>query len=385
MNASRIISVISILILASCIDQIIYDIDLPDNLPVSVEGHITNRQGPYYVHITSSFDINSKSDLKIPVSARKVELTDELGNSEELVEVKEGVYETRSTQGRIGGVYQIRVEFLDGRIYESIPDTLLPPGMIESIYYEFTLKQNLQEDKQYGFDLKVDSRENGRAGRHYIWNTKTTFKALTHPELIDPLKSQCHPLLDDRTQKCNFLPLCTGLRNVAPPIAAPIFERVGPCECCICWYDIFNTSPILSDDLFQASGSYKGLDVYRIPLNGWIFMFKVHTEVTQSTLTLNSFQFFKRIKDQKDAVGSLFQPVIGKIASTFIQVSGTPTPIHGIFYAAGVDTASRFITREEVPNQYQLSLADSYRAGGIISCLELFPNATTSKPDFWED
>lgn len=387
MSTPKIISILSILILGSCIDRLNYDIELPDNLPISVEGHITNLPGPYQVKISSSFDTKSLDKPRIPISVRHINLIDEVGNNEELNEVQVGLYQTSPTgmQGRVGGVYKVRIELLDGKIYESMPDTLLPPGVIESLYHEFNSKQDAQGATQYGFDLKVNSLENDRAGRYYMWNMKSTFKALTHPESIDIYSSQCFPLLDDKFQKCNFLPLCTGLRNVAPPVSLPIFERVGPCECCICWYEIFNVSPILSDDLFQASGKYTGLNVYRIPLNGWIFMFKVHAEATQSTLTLNSFRFFKSIKEQKDAIGSLFQPITGKIPNTFIQVAGTPAPINGIFYAAGIDTASSFITREEVPNQNILSIADSNRDEGLRSCLELFPNATNIKPDFWED
>ena len=114
-------------------------------------------------------------------------------------------------------------------------------------------------------------------------------------------------------------------------------------------------------------------------------MFKVHAEVTQSTLTLNSFLFFKSISDQKKSTGSLFQPITGKIPNTFTQIKGTPAPINGIFYAAGIDVKNTFVTRDDVPNQ---SLIPSVRYDlgiGLVSCLELFPNATATKPIYWTD
>jgi len=109
------------------------------------------------------------------------------------------------------------------------------------------------------------------------------------------------------------------------------FKRIAPCTCCTCWYKIFNNSPILSDEIFNSSGNYKAVAVYTIPLNEWIFMFKIHAEVTQTALTNNSFRFFKSIRDQKIALGSLFQPITGKIPGNFIQVEGAPASINGIF------------------------------------------------------
>ena len=391
MNISRLTSSISILLLFACVDQLQYPIGSPENLPISVDGHITNRPGPYQITINKSFDIQSAKDLRIPVSAQHVNLIDELGYNEELVELRAGIYQTSLTgiKGRIGGVYTLRIEFFDGKIYESIPDTLLPPGKIDSLYHSFNLDHDLEGNERYGFDLMVNAHENFRSGGYYMWKMVGTFKSITMPELMNTGKSQCYPI-DDVSQKCNFLPLCTGLRNTQPRYIIPVypvhFKRIAPCDCCTCWYHIFNNAPVLSDDLFNASGNYRGVSIYRVPLNEWIFMFKIHVQVSQLTLTKNAFDFFKRIQDQKLAIGSLFQPITGKIPNTFIQVAGTPAPIVGIFYAAGVSTKIKYITPAEVPYPVPVPKVNFSEPGiGAISCLELFPNATNIKPDFWED
>ncbi len=378
MSASKLLSIISILLLASCIDRINFDINLPYDLPIAIDGHITNLPGPYQVSITRSFDTQSSEYLRTSVSAKHINLMDELGNNEELIEVAAGLYETSATgmQGRIGGVYKIRIELFDGRIYESLPDTLLPPGSIDRLYHDFNSKLNEAGEQQYGFDLKVDAKGNDRSEARYMWSMTSTFKSITHPELTNPRRSRCYPIPEE-FGRCNFIPLCTGLRHGI---------RVDPCECCTCWYKLFNTAPILSYDLISANGNYNTLPIYRIPLVDWIFMFKVHTQVSQSTLTDNTFRFFKSIKDQKNAIGSLFQPVTGKIPTTFTQIAGTTAPVNGIFYAAGIDTKSMYITRDDVPNQSLIPEVDFNIEGmGWFSCLELYPNATTTKPSFWVD
>jgi len=376
-------SIASILILSACVDRLQFDIDLPQTLPVSISGHITNQPGPYKVYLNSSFDIESKSNPKTPVSAKHVNLLDELGNNEELGEVETGVYQTTSTQGRVGGVYKIRIEFEDDRVYESIPDTLLAPGAIDSVYFEFTSIANYSGATNYGFDVYANSQGNGGNDIRYMWSMTGTFKSITRPEIQKANGGGCYPIPED-FGKCNYVPLCTGLRNIAQVGRPPIFSRVGPCECCTCWYKIFNNSPILSNEIFSSMVSYQNVLIYRVPLDSWIFMFKIHIEVTQATLTENSFQFFKRIRDQKEAVGSLFQPITGKIPSTFIQLKGTTTPITGIFYAKGIHSKYIYIIPADVPRPVSIPFVDFSKIGWL-SCLELFPNATNIKPDFWKD
>jgi hypothetical protein len=382
MRVSAFLSIVLILLLWSCIDRFFYDIDLPQGVPITVYGHITNQPGPYKVNINTSFDINSKENIKTPVSVKHVNLMDERGTNEELNEVAAGVYQTSTTgiRGRIGGVYKLRIEFHDGKIYESIPDTLLAPGKIDSLYHEFYTRVDASGTTRYGFDLMINSSSNSKNTRN-MWNFTGTFKALTHPEWGNTARSQCYPLPGI---VCNFLPPCTGLRNTSPPSQPPLYETVAPCTCCICWYQIFSNIPLLSDEIY-SEGTYKAIKVYDIPLNEWIFQNKIHALVTQATLTVQSFQYFNSIKDQKESVGSLSQPTVGRIPNTFIQIEGASAPINGIFYSSGTDSRSIYVTPFDVRNTVPIP-AVGYTGGlGTISCLELFPNSTTVQPDFWID
>jgi hypothetical protein len=358
---------------------------LPQGLPISVYGYISSKPGPYRVTINTSFDIESKEDQKSPVSALHVNLMDELGSNEELREITPGVYETSSngTQGRIGGVYKLRIEFRDGKVYESLADTLMSPGEIDTIYQKFKGVPNLSGATQYGFDISiVNARSNSKTNR-FMWNFTGTFKALTHPELIRPPKGGCYPLVEEGN-KCNYTPPCTGLHNIASFGPNYEYERVGPCTCCICWYQIFNDAPILSDEIYDSRFN-TGMSIYEIPLDPWIFMYKIHAEVIQLTLSKNTFHFFKSISKQKTAIGSLFQPITGKIPNTFIQLEGTATAINGIFHAAGVHSKSMWISRDDVGKGVPVSDYPYQETSAIKSCFDLFPHSTNVKPDFWID
>jgi hypothetical protein len=388
MSLLRYVALLLIGLSTACVDRINYEVVLPDNLPAAITGYISNEPGPYQVRITRSFDVESKDFPRIPVSAQRVTIFDDAGNNEVLTETNKGVYQTRpdGIQGKAGRVYVLKVEMTDGRTYESIPDTLLPQGKIERLYHAFSKKLDLSGNRTYGFDVTIDGHENSVGSGRYMWNVVNTYKAITYPERAMPNTQQCYRVSDEVWgSKCNFVNPCSGVRNISPPLRPPVLERVGPCECCTCWYQQFNTAPILRDNGYMTSETYKALPVFRVPVDAWIFMFKTHVAVTQATLTFNTFEYFKRIEQQKNATGSLFQPVSGKIPTGFIQTAGNPTPVNGIFYAAGIDTQSIFISPDDVPNEIPIPTV-SYTLGiGLQSCLEMFPNATTVRPSFWED
>lgn len=385
----RSLAICLILIASSCVDRIIFDVDLPQELPLVVSGYISNQPGPYHVYLTSSFDTQSNVNQKTPVSAKKVTIMDEQGATEDLTEIEPGVYQTNETHGRVGGIYTLKIELADGRMYESLPDTLLAPGKIDSLYHVFSADQDLSGVINYGFDISINAQGNEENDLQYMWSMTGTFKANTQPWRSIPGMGECYPI-PERYNRCNFIPLCTGLRNVSSSYSGAFYERVSDCECCTCWYQVFASSPILSDDFFTAVSDYSELPIYRVPLNEWIFMFKIHVKVSQATLTNTTFRFFRSVRDQKDAIGSLFQPISGKIPSGFLQLSGTPAPISGLFYAAGISSKSMYITPYDVPGSIPVPIVNyEPRNGGPgqgwISCLELFPNATNVKPPFWEE
>jgi hypothetical protein len=98
-------------------------------------------------------------------------------------------------------------------------------------------------------------------------------------------------------------------------------------------------------------------------------------------LSRSAFDFWKAVKDQKTAINSLFQPVTGKIKTNFVQVSGPPAGIDGLFFAAGIASKGIFIDRDDV--RQGVPIPDP----GVPfaeSCLKLFPYSTTEKPEFWE-
>jgi hypothetical protein len=381
---SSILSIASILVASACLDRINIETGYISMNSIVINGSITNEAGPYQVAINMAFDIESKESFKHPVSAKRVVISDNTGTSEVLTEASAGIYVTRADgiRGTVGRTYVLQVELPDGRVYESVPDTLLESGRIDSLYALFTEEKTPDNNATvYGFDVKFLPSIVSENRYHLMWKFSGTFQSDTNPEF--KINEQCGDITCQGCNRCNYKPLCSGLRNVSPlpGIDRAIFVRVGPCECCTCWYDFFNSRPLLSDDLFVEQGKFSTQTAMHIPLEAWTFQHRVYAKVTQFTLSRQAFDFWKAVKDQKTAINSLFQPVTGKIKTNFVQVSGPPVGIEGLFFAAGVASKAMFIDRDDVRSSVPIPEPSVLFAE---SCLKLFPYATTQKPEYWE-
>jgi hypothetical protein len=379
MRASLVISYLLILIAASCVDRFNYEIEKTINNGISVSGFISDQPGPYEVRVYSLFDIESKESTKIPISVKAIELSDNLGITEKLTEVNTGVYQTSASgiRGEIGMSYKIRVELFDGRIYESKPDTILPSGSIDSLYYSFKEQFNDLGVKQYNFDVLFDASYNSEINNHFIWRFRGTFQAETQPQYYNG--KECFYLQE--INKCNLVPPCSGYRNIGTNVN-PIFEKKFPCTCCMCWYNLYNEEVIISDELFTGKGLVKGAKARNVPLNQWTLEYKIRIDMSQLSLTDNSFRFWKAIKDQKEAIGSLFQPVVGKIPSNFVQITGKEIPIEGLFYATSISNKVLYLRHTDLPPDILTEISFERPIFGN-DCRILFSNSTTLKPSFW--
>lgn len=380
MRVNQIFACVTVLMATACVDRLDIDISKSPSESFSLFGYISDQPGPYEIRISNVFDIESKESMRIPISVKKLELSDNFGVSEEMTEVNPGVYQTNPSgiRGVVGGVYKVKVEFYDGRVYESLPDTILSPGSLDSMYFNFnTISDNIG-NKSFTCDVFFNASYNSEINNRFLWKAIATFKGETQPEQNN---SQCFYL--EEIGRCNFAPPCSGYVNVGTT-RFPRYEKKHPCTCCTCWYNILNENLLLSDKLFTRVGKLNNVQAQSIVLNNWMLYKKLRISVSQLSLTENSYRFYKAIKDQKEAIGSLFQPVTGKIPSNFLQLEGESAPIEGLFFATAISSKETYITKLDLPIDivFEIKL-DTPRFGD--DCRLLFPSNTTTKPSFWID
>jgi hypothetical protein len=360
---------LSLLVLAdSCVDRL-YIADPEAAGQLVVEGSITDEPGPYTIKLSRATGIGGQLTQLKTVSANRVTIFDNLGNSEILQPVVDGTYQTSpgGIQGVIGRDYYIRLETRDGKVYESTPEKITPPGKVDSVYFQFVSSLSSDGTTQYGFKIFANTSGDPSGENLFRWRFTGTYRVVTHPEL------QSDPAGEGRVPNP---PACSGYIYVQG-----LFENVGPCECCTCWPNIINSQINLSDNNLSSTGKYTATAMGYVPVEYWTFYDKVMVTVKQMSLSQSAFNYWKIVRDQLGGATSLFQPSIGKAKSNIYLKDGNEE-VQGYFYAAGIAKKVLFINVSDIP----LGPGIIPKAGPSIekSCLAAFPNSSNQQPADWK-
>lgn len=368
-------------VMSACVDPLVYDVDELTSQGITVDGFISDQPGPYRVSLSSTFDIDSKENMRYPVTAKSLMILDNEGNTDELKESGEGIYQTTSIIGKVGNVYRLRVELLNGSVFESTPDTLTGSGTIERLRTEFNDNGNdFYPVTAYGFDILVDAKPGENGPGRFIWDARATFKLNTRPDIVKLGKGKCY---HQNNGVCSYRPPCSGFYNIGSS-SLPNYVQQSPCTCCTCWYDFYNVRVNISENIFSdRPTNLHGVRAFRLPLNPFFFQNKVRIEVRMRSLTVRTHNYFKTIKQQGEGVGSLFQPATGKIPSHFVHLSGEAVSVNGIFFAASVRTSEISMHHSDLP--LEDLVPDPEEAALWLPCQEVYPNSTNVKPAFWID
>lgn len=108
--------IISLFLVISCEREI--DLNLEDQSGnIVIEANVTDQAGPYTVRITKSVSF-TQSNTYPGVENAQVTLSDNLGQTENLQHIGNGIYQASSFQGQSGRTYTLKVQ-TDGKEYTS--------------------------------------------------------------------------------------------------------------------------------------------------------------------------------------------------------------------------------------------------------------------------
>ncbi len=338
-----------LLFLSACIDRIDIGKSEADGTQIVVDGFISDEPKFHRVKLfrsSGTYDILSNPE---PFSAKEVSISDDLGNREILREFGLGNYFTNGTyRGEVGRTYILRIEARDGRIYESSPETIQPSGTIDTVYYEFESFKPLSGPTESGFRIYMDSRGTNEKENFLRWRFTGTYKIAAFPEL-----------------------------NTIGPATAPI---PAPLSCCSsCWVVQAEDKPKVSKGQFVSDGVFRKVEVGYVPITDRSFQVKYMIEVEQMSLSRDAYNFWKTVQDQREGVGSLFQPPLGIPRTNIFGTRGEDN-VQGIFYASSVARKIVFLTREDVRQFMSVPVAQQHTG----SCLD-FDGAQVFQPQFWVD
>ncbi len=126
-----IILITNLLSLASC--EKIVQLNLNNSIStIVIQGNIYDLQGPYYVKISKSVHFDESNDYP-PVTGARVEITDNINQTEVLSEPTPGTYVTSKIRGVQGRTYTLSVK-KDNDTYKS-SSTMPYAVKIDSLYF----------------------------------------------------------------------------------------------------------------------------------------------------------------------------------------------------------------------------------------------------------
>ena len=355
---------IIVLTVDSCIDPV--EVDLKSTVPkIVVDGSITNEPGPHKVILAYSQDADLRSSDAMPLTKAKVDIYEDGKLVHQLTEQEPGVYYTDDTwRGTIGKTYTLRFVTPADKVYESIPQQMMHPGYLDSLYarfkYDGILLGSEGTDTQDAIEVFVDARNASGGTGHFRWKFTGMFHAETYPHL-------------------KILDLPGGAIPNPPPCSGWVYElgelvQVGECTCCDCWPFDFNNTISISDGQF-TNQVYKEVLISRVPATSLRFYHKYHIEMEQFSLSEEVYTFWRLVKALHDASGNIFQPNAVKVKGN-IRAVDSDEDVVGIFAVSGVTRKTLFLD----------SLAIPYRIFPDIradECTMIFGGALTEKPSFW--
>ena len=312
-----------------------------------VEGSITDQPGPYTVRLSRTAEYSSKS-LNLLETGARVVIADTLGNQETLVE-KGGLYSTKPNgiQGVAGRKYTLTIQTKDGTIYESDPELLKASSPIDRLYYEYRYDPTaLTNDKANLWAVFLDSKDPPTANDFYRWEW-------THYEFLN---------------YCRTLDVPNGVFGIG---------------CCSpCWgitHCYINCINIKSDVAINGNSiSHQPItQVYYTAATSY------YLEVKQQSLSRAIYDFYKKVNQQVNQSGGLFDAAPGAIRGNIHATNRPDALVYGYFAAIGESTAHILVDRSTGRGQPVYTQVTG-SGGDCINC-QNDAYQTPIKPRWWPD
>ena len=360
----------------SCITQFIPAAGVTTDLLV-VEGLITDQPGENAIKLSITMPLGGRSTAR-PLSGGIVTVSDNIGNSYNLIETTEGTYmPDPSFQGVIGRLYTLHINSGPSRnntTYVSSPVLLNPVPPIDTIYYE---KQVLQ-----------------RAADGYPSNEACQIYLATH----DP-ENSCRFYRWEFIETWDF-----SLPYIVPNSHCWTTENSTE-------INIKNTSGLSEDKVVQLPINFITDKTDRLKETYSIL-------VKQYSLNEQEYSYWERLQNTVEQVGSLYDMTPESIPSNVICIKRPDEKVMGYFSVSSVKSKRIFIKDQfrgivdlytdcsdaviggegsEVPSNLTLGVnawviidhqepPPPYRVLTFLKgCADCTTRGTTIEPDFWKD
>jgi len=329
------------LLVNSCIDALEFPSANEGDKLLVVDGKLDASGGAQILRLSESFLVGRSANFP-PVTGAQVTLGDDLGNSENYVEIEPGVYrlDGSSLQGVTGRTYQLKITH-GGKHYESVPETM--PQALQADSSSFSIANQRFVYLHSNFKIPQDYG----AGPYLKWRIDNVYQL---SEIF------CGPL--DPTWVC-YVQEYFG-NQLLPILDASQLDRGVP-----------------SSQFVARKEANKTF--------GEVVYFNLYME----TLSPEAFSYWSKVSLLLEQTGSFFDAPPSAIRGNIINTDNPNELVLGYFYAAPEDTthvkviASDFLPYHINPYCGAPGFPPFPRPSECCTCTRV-PNSTRTKPDYWQ-
>jgi Domain of unknown function (DUF4249) len=305
-NKLQILFFVIAVLLASCVDK--YDPKLVGETSLlTVDGGITNADGPYEIAISYSAGYNSKESVyDKQTNGTTIYIIDNLGNRENLNQAGNGRFLTRTEfKGVVGRTYTLNIQTPDGKKYASTPETMKAVSQIDKIYGEYEPLLTTPRPIIGQFNVFLDTKDPVETEDYYRWTW-------TH----------------------YYIPNFSRIYTV-PGTDPPQRFTVKYCKPASCWhFESCKGCILLANDKFVNGNKIAHLKIATVPyddITPYYFL------IEQKAITKQEYDYWKIIKDQTSNSGGVFDVPPASAKGNISNISDKNEVILGYFGASGVN------------------------------------------------
>lgn len=288
---------------------------------LTIEATLTNEFTTHRVLLSRSV---AYSEVKVePELSAVVEIESKTGESFLFREIGAGNYvSVDKFAGEVGQSYRLHIITTDGNEYLSDYEEILPPIPF-TLDHEFT--SDHESVRQPGVQLLVSTRVALNSSCYYRWDVEETW------EYIVPFRG----------------------------ISIDFPYR--------CWRTMKSQGIYIeSAERFGESGLIN-YPFYFLNLESNKLYIRYCATIKQNRISRAAFDYWKRTKDSKNNVGSLYDPIPGQNIGNIHNVQAPNELVLGFFQVSGISSNREFISRNEIPSAYSVSNGFDYCKQTIVA------------------
>lgn len=356
-HAWFLVSVILLVTVGGCLDEIDLVSDNPNEQNIVIQGKLTMGDPALVTVQVSRLSEFRQFDQPAPLAVVEIRLLDEDDNAIRLVATGEGQYQQVIPAGdsrieiRPGKSYRLLVQTMEGETIISDAEPLLAVPPTDSVSIEVIERLELNEienevvTKFVRFKTSGPLTIDGSSRARLKWELENVYRA---DEMLNP-----------------------------DPFAP------SPKTCYVA--EILNRDKII---VFDGNESNTG-QLREFLLNeqelGRRFSRGYYLLVYQESLSEGAYQYWDQVSRVVDRNGNFFEAPPGEIDSNFTNLDQPGQKVLGYFYAVERDTFRRYISPMELdfpPNECTFASSYEDAPASCRNCL-IWPNSTIVKPAYW--